>query len=67
MAEVEPPRLFRETAAIDHLRPGFSERPLTDRVKTPVEFLGKNQAEHGVAEEFEALIVGSLRRGFVRD
>lgn len=47
-----------EGAAIDHLGAGFGEGAFADVGEAVVEFGGEDEAEDGVAEEFEALVVG---------
>lgn len=66
-ANLETSRLIREATAVDHLRTRFGERPFADGREFIVELLREDQAEHGVAEKFEALIVRGGRGGFVRD
>lgn len=56
-AERELVRLLGERVAVDHLRAGLGQRAFAEAGKFFVKLAGENQAEHGVAEKFQALVV----------
>ena len=66
LTDLETFCLVGETAAINHLRARFRQRALAHSRKFFVKLLREHESEDGVTQEFEALIMGSWRGGFVR-
>jgi hypothetical protein len=56
-SEGEATALFRERSLIDQFRPRLRERTFAEIGKPLVEFTCENQAQHGVPEDLETLIV----------
>src|SRR6266516_1828894 len=60
LADAEAAGFGGKRAAVDHLSAGFGQGSFAEAGKFFVELAGQDQAEHGVAEKFQALVVGRV-------